>query len=311
MLLTPPPLVLDLDGTLIHTDTFHEMMVCLLQTKPWLLLLLPFWFLRGRVYTKTKLVEAVSLNPAELPYNGSVLAYAQNEAKKGRPLILATGTHHKVAQDIANYMGIFDEVIATDEHINMTGPNKQKALLERFGEKGFDYAGDSHLDFHIWKVSRLALVVHPKRGALRTAQTLHDSNTLTLFPRHTSRFQSLFQSLRPFFWVCNLMAPTWLYLIALSFLTSGLLILGDLLTLYLERKGSFKKSVFAEGHLQIITGFLLTPLLTIPPLLLFPRLWLYLPFFIGLDLLTRPRSQVLRWFLLSLLHILYIFFFLI
>lgn len=195
MLLTPPdsasksrPLVLDLDGTLIQTDTFHEMMFLLLTTKPWLLFLLPFWFLKGRPYAKARLVECTDLSPHNLPYNIPLLTFAKGEALKGRPLILATGTDQRLAQKIANHLDIFQDVIGSDGKINMTGPRKQQALLKRFGVHGFDYAGDSLIDIHVWQVAHKALVVHPKRGVLKRVLALKGPEHTHFFPREKRPF---------------------------------------------------------------------------------------------------------------------------
>lgn len=184
-MLTSPslfPLVLDLDGTLIRTDTFHEMMALSLFQKPWVLCLLPFWFLKGRAFAKARLTERVDLSPQTLPYNLPLLTYAKDEALKGRPLILATGTNQKLAQKIANHLGFFQEVIGSDEHINMTGLFKEKALVTRFGLNGFDYAGDSHKDIHVWQSARMAIIVRPKRGVLKRILSLKDHENIHCFP---------------------------------------------------------------------------------------------------------------------------------
>lgn len=188
-MLTSPsslPLVLDLDGTLIRTDTFHEMMFLSLFQKPWVLCLIPFWLLKSRAYAKVRLGQAVNLSPQTLPYNLPLLNYAKEEALKGRPLILATGTNQKLAQKIADHLGIFQEVIGSDEHINMTGPFKEKALVTRFGLGGFDYAGDSHKDIHVWQSARIAIVVRPKRGVLKHILSLKAPETIHCFPQSST-----------------------------------------------------------------------------------------------------------------------------
>lgn len=167
MLLTPPPgsllpLVIDLDGTLIRTDTFHEMMWLLLFHKPYVLFLLPFWFLKSRAYAKARIVDHTNLSPQHLPYNEHVLAFAEHESKQGRRLVLATGTDQRLAQKIAEYVGLFQEVIGSNGHVNMTGPRKAQALVDRFGPQGFDYAGDSSADLAVWRLARKAIVVCPK-----------------------------------------------------------------------------------------------------------------------------------------------------
>jgi len=191
------PLVLDLDGTLIHTDTFHEMMAHLFFTKPWLLLLLPFWFLKGRPYAKRRLMELTDLSPQNLPYNMTLLSFAQEEAQKGRPLILATGTDQAMAEKVADHLGFFQEVIGSDGVINMTGFHKQQALLKRFGNKGFDYAGDSHKDLYVWEISRLALVVHPKKGVLAKVQALKETHHIQHFPGKPASFWRVFRAPPP------------------------------------------------------------------------------------------------------------------
>jgi hypothetical protein len=305
------PLVLDLDGTLIRTDTFHEMMVHLLVTRPWVLLRLPFWFLKGRAFAKARLAEQSDIMPQDLPYNVHLLEFTQGEIQKGRPLILATGTDQKVAEKIAQHLGIFQEVIGSDGHINMTGLHKQKALLDRFGAQGFDYAGDSFVDTHIWQVSHQALVVHPKWGVLAQVQKMKGPENIHSFPREKHRFVALLLALRPFFWVCNLMAPSGILFLALSLFSSGLLMAGDLFSLHKERIGDFKKSVFAEGHLHLITALILAPLLTLSGILLisYTLPWgavlslVYMLSFFGLDRLTRPFAQNFRWILMVFFQI--------
>lgn len=301
MLLVPVPLVLDLDGTVIRTDTFHEMMRCLLSQKPWLLLVLPFWFLKGRAYAKAQLVDRVHVNLDALPYNKQLLAFAKKEE---RPLILATGTDQRLAQKIADHLGIFQETIGSDGTVNMTGPQKGQALVARFGAQGFDYAGDSLIDEAVWQLSRKAFVVCPKRGVLEKALALKIPDDVHHFPREGTRAWALVLALRPLFWVFSLG-------IGLSLLSSGLLILNDLLLVEKERTPLCQRpSVFAEGQLHLITAFILAPLLIISSLpFLFASpvsmiaLGGYILLFLGLDRLTRPASLPLRWIILGLFQV--------
>ena len=177
------PLVLDLDGTLIKTDTLYILILSLFYKKPWYVPLLPFWFWKSRPFAKARLTELIDLPTHTLPYNFELLDFAKREAKKGRTLILATGTDQRLAQKIADHLGIFHEVIGSDGQINMTGPRKQKALVQRFGAYGFDYAGDAHIDLHVWAVSRRALVVRPKRGVLKRILAIKASDRIHHFPR--------------------------------------------------------------------------------------------------------------------------------
>lgn len=319
MLLTPVPLVLDLDGTLIRTDTFHEMIVHLVFRKPLLLFLLPFWFLKGRAYAKARLRCYVDLCPSSLPYNSHLLTFATSEAQKGRSLILATGTDQKVAEKIAQHLGIFQDVIGSYDTINMTGPNKQKALIERFGHEGFDYAGDSIIDLHVWSSSRKALVVHPKKNVLRKVQRLKEKTHIIYFPREKPRILALVLALRPLMWAWNIFSFSWGLFLSLSFLSSALFIGVDLLMLSKERTSQpqtlLKPSIFAEGHLHLTTallissGFLAFFLILSSYLLSFGVLLslAYAVVFITLDRTTRPLTFSVRWTLLSICQIMFAF----
>lgn len=320
MLLTPAqplfssafPLVLDLDGTLIHTDTFHEMMASLLRHKPWILLKLPFWFLKGRAYTKARLIAYVDLSLESLPYNRALLSFARQERKEGRPLILATGTDQRLAQKISDHLGIFQEVIGSNGRVNMTGHQKAQTLIAHFGAHGFDYAGDSPIDEWVWKASRKAIVVCPKWGVLKKARCLKNPEHLYYIPRQKPRGKAFILALRPLFWAFNVLSPSLTLFVGLNLLCSGLLILGDLLTLDMERQGEGNiKSVFATGHLHLATGFLIVPLLiasSIVFLLSSAKLGFssiaYVPVFMIIDRLTRSSPLFLRWTLLGLFQLL-------
>lgn len=316
MLLTSPssrPLVLDLDGTLLRTDTFHEMMAQVLRKKPWVFFLLPFWLWKSRAYAKVRLAEYAALDPTTLPYNPALLDFAEKEAQSGRPLLLATGTNQMVAESIASHFGFFQEVIGSDTKTNMTGLKKQQALLTRFGPQGFDYAGDSPIDVHIWQMCAKALVVHPKRGVLKMATRLKEPSDLHYFPREKRRPWALFQALRPLFWSLNLLLlPSWSLIILWSTFTSGLFIIGDLLNLHQARVSKLHSSQFAEGHLHLITAFSLSFLLLSCPLFIFilRAPWegfiaiTYIPFFMSIDHLTRPLHPGIRWIILGLSQLL-------
>ena len=45
---------MDLDGTLIHSDTLHEALLKVIRHKPYLLALIPFWLLQGKAKFKKK-----------------------------------------------------------------------------------------------------------------------------------------------------------------------------------------------------------------------------------------------------------------
>jgi len=163
------PLVVDLDGTLIRTDMMWESIARLLRRNPLAIFQILFWWTRGRARLKQKLADRVQIDPATLPYHKKFLIWLRSEKKSGRRIILATASDLKMAQPIANHTGLFDEVIASDGQTNLRSENKLRALTNKFGERGFDYAGNSAADFAVWRGARQAIVVNASRRVLSEA----------------------------------------------------------------------------------------------------------------------------------------------
>jgi apolipoprotein N-acyltransferase len=150
----------DLDGTLIQTDLLWESLARLLRRNPLQLLPVVIWWMRGRAFLKQQLARRVSIDPATLPYQQAFLAFLREQKSAGRKLVLVTASDREMALPVANHVGLFDEVLASDGRTNLRGPNKRKALVEKFGERGFDYAGNSTVDLAVWQGARLAIVVN-------------------------------------------------------------------------------------------------------------------------------------------------------
>ena len=93
----PPdvPLAVDLDGTLVRTDTLHESLLALFKHAPWLLLLLPWWVLKGKAFFKAEVARRVALDATRLPYNEELLAFLREEQARGRRLVLATAADRR------------------------------------------------------------------------------------------------------------------------------------------------------------------------------------------------------------------------
>ncbi|HZL14243.1 MAG TPA: haloacid dehalogenase-like hydrolase, partial [Verrucomicrobiae bacterium] len=186
------PLVVDLDGTLIQTDLLWESLARLLRRNPFWLFPILFWWTRGRAVLKRHLAHRVAVDPAALPYNEKFIAWLREQKTAGRKLILATASDQKLVQPVANHLGLFDEVLASDGKTNLRSRTKLKTLTEKFGERGFDYAGNSSADFAVWRGSREAIVVNANRAVLKkVAQcaSLGPTFTETYFPfQITKRF---------------------------------------------------------------------------------------------------------------------------
>lgn len=268
---TQIPLCVDLDGTLISTDTLWESFLLLLRQSPWCMFLVPFWLLRGKSYFKEQITLRVSLEVSSLPFREGVLSFLQQEAGKGRILILATAANQKIAYAVAEHLKLFAEVLASTTQLNLKGHNKRDALVQRFGEQGFDYMGDALADVPIFKAARYAYLVAPS-DKLR-ALTSCPSERIFVAPQAT--FKTWIKALRPHQWVKNSLIFVPLFLahqllvgdklwaaglafIAFSLAASAGYVLNDLLDLSADRAHRTKKHrPFAAGLLPLEYGLLL------------------------------------------------------
>ena len=154
------PLCVDLDGTLLQTDSLHESLFALAKTRPWLLLLLPFWVLSGKAQFKQRVACRITLPVERLPFDERVRTYVQSARESGQPVWLVSGCHQSIANQIAEYMGGFDGVLASNGEVNLTGMQKRDELCRRFGVAGYDYIGNSTADLPVWASARNVLVAN-------------------------------------------------------------------------------------------------------------------------------------------------------
>ena len=124
---------MDLDGTLIKTDLLWESLARLLRRNPFQIFRILFWWIRGRACLKQQLARRITIDPAALPYNELFLAFLREQKSAGRRLVLVTASDCDMALPVANHVGLFDEVLASDGKTNLRGANKLKALTKKFG----------------------------------------------------------------------------------------------------------------------------------------------------------------------------------
>ena len=195
----PPPLVVDLDGTLIKTDLLWESLARLLRRNPFQLFPVLFWWTtRGRAFLKKQLAARVAIDPATLPFNEPFLAFLREQKRTGRKLVLATASDREMAMPVASHVGLFDEVLASDGRTNLRGANKLKVLTEKFGAHGFDYAGNSSADLAVWRGARRAMVVNASPSLVKQAGQL--TKLGPAFTDDYSPFWTLKSVLRELFW---------------------------------------------------------------------------------------------------------------
>src|SRR5687767_1594112 len=264
-----PPLCIDLDGTLLKTDTLWETFIAQLKSRPWRLLLVPLWLLSGRARLKQRLAEGVKLDCASLPYTGQLLSLLEQAHAAGRELILVSACDRAVATQIAEHLGFFDQVIASDGKTNTKGRNKARVLVERFGVGGFDYAGNERADFPVWEVARERLVVNAPPAI---ARRLGKADTVRELSPRADRLRAFIRALRCHQWSKNILVflpliaahayfsreavtGAALMFVAWCLVASGIYVLNDLLDLEADRRHPTKRlRPFASGDLPISTG---------------------------------------------------------
>jgi 4-hydroxybenzoate polyprenyltransferase/phosphoserine phosphatase len=163
------PLCVDLDGTLIRTDTLIESLFALgpsWQVVKGLVRLVA----AGKAAFKRCIMERAALDPAVLPYNEELIAYLRQQKAAGRRLVLATAADSSVARKIADHLQLFDEVIASNGVDNLKGAAKASALVQRFGVKGFAYAGDNRSDLAVWAAACSGITVNAPANVVAAAR---------------------------------------------------------------------------------------------------------------------------------------------
>lgn len=166
------PLCVDLDGTLADSDQGLAALMRFIKKGPWRLFMPFLWYLSGgRALAKRRLAERTPIDPSRLSYREDFLEFLRRESGLGRNLVLATGADEIYARAVARHLGIFSRVLASDGRVNLIGEAKRAALVALFGEKGFDYAGDSWVDIPVWRSSRAAILVRPERSLERRVRS--------------------------------------------------------------------------------------------------------------------------------------------
>ncbi|WP_319530283.1 UbiA family prenyltransferase [uncultured Cohaesibacter sp.] len=167
------PLCVDLDGSLVRTDLLYEAVLLLLRSHFHLIFMLPIWLLRGKAHLKMQIAKRVMPDATLLPYRVHLVEMLKTERARGRKLVLATASPYSYAKAVAEHLRFFDSIEATSEEVNLAGKVKADRLTELFGEKGFDYVGNSRTDYSVWDKANEAIVVGTDRAALAYAQKDH------------------------------------------------------------------------------------------------------------------------------------------
>ncbi|KAA0969346.1 UbiA family prenyltransferase [Aureimonas fodinaquatilis] len=274
-----PVLVIDLDGTLCRTDTLHEAVISTIAANPIGILKFFGWLRAGKAAFKQQ-IAARGIIPAEaLPYDEAVLDYVRKAREEGRRTVLVSAADNRQVQAVANYLGLFDEAVGTggitDNADNLRGQAKADYLVSRYGERGFDYVGDSRADLAVWARARRALAVRANSTLLRAATKL-GIDIEDIAPISKTRAGMFLKAMRPHQWSKNALillpilashefgslGAALAAMIAFSLTASSVYILNDLADLTSDRAHPRKRNrPFASGQLTASQGLTLAAVL--------------------------------------------------
>ncbi|HTD05641.1 UbiA family prenyltransferase [Undibacterium sp.] len=263
------PLFVDLDGTLIKTDLLMESALLLVKQAPWMIFSLPVWLLRGRGHLKARIAERVSLEADTFPLQNEFVAYLHEQHAAGREIHLATASDIQLAQPMADRLGIFTSVLASDGVRNLRSEAKLEAIQQLTNGGPFDYAGNAKADFPIWSKAQRAIVVNPgagvESGAKKRTEVAH------VFDDRPPTWRVWVKETRLYQWMKNLligvpmltahaftagnMLAVLQAFIAFGLVASATYLLNDLLDLASDRRHPRKcRRPFAAGNLGIAEG---------------------------------------------------------
>ena len=263
------PMVVDLDGTLIRTDCLHESVFVLLKINPFYLLLLPLWLFRGKAHLKQMIANRAELQASLLPYHPEFLEYLREQHKGGRRLVLATASNERYAHGVAEYLGIFSDVLGSTLSENLSGATKL-ARIQSLLAGGFANAGNSSVDVSLWQAADEAVLVNVAPGVRRRAEA--STEVVKEFSARPNHLRCLIRAMRPHQWLKNLLLfvplvlshqlgdpqlviQTLLGFLAFCFCASSVYLLNDLLDLASDRQHPNKRfRPFAAGDSPIAHG---------------------------------------------------------
>jgi 4-hydroxybenzoate polyprenyltransferase/phosphoserine phosphatase len=264
-----PVLCVDLDGTLVKSDTLYDSALAVARHHPAVLLKLPGWLLQGKAALKRNLANTIQLDVAHLPYNRELLQYLEQQRATGRPLYLATAADANTANRIAAHLGLFTGVLASNGQLNLAGKNKLAAFQSQFGDN-FSYIGNALPDLPLLQHSQEPMVANPTPGLLAALRKARITPVRT-FDERVSPLKAWLKAIRLHQWAKNVLifvplllahawAPGLIAGAAVAFLSFGLCasatyIVNDLLDLEADRQHPRKRRrPFASGDLSVLSG---------------------------------------------------------
>lgn len=268
-----PPLVVDVDGTLLRSDLLHETVMQFFATRPFEALRVIPWLAQGRATLKRKLAENADPHVETIPLRDETVALIREAQSEGRPVYLASAADDAHVKLLAERLGGIAGVFASEGGANLAGEAKARALVAAFGAQGFDYVGDQPVDFPVWAQARHSLAV--SHGGAFERRVRKRLPNVEIVARDRLNPRDMIRAMRPHQWTKNILlflplvgghvldpgsiGKTLVAFVCFCLAASSAYILNDLLDLPGDRvhpKNSLRP--FASGNVPISTGILLS-----------------------------------------------------
>ncbi len=263
------PLVVDLDGTLLRSDSLLESLAILARNRPLSLFRLPVWLLTGKAGFKARLAAVASPDASLYPYREEVIELVREARERGQKTVLASGAHESLVSEVNDHLGLFDETHGSSESVNLTRQHKLDRIREQHDV--FDYVGDSADDRVLCDEARKAYAP----AGTWAARHIQQSGKGQVIGESEGGSQAMIKAMRLHQWAKNLLVFLPLFLaqqftdtvalvdtliafFAFSLVASGVYIVNDLVDIESDRQHPTKKDrPFASGAASPLAGVLL------------------------------------------------------
>jgi 4-hydroxybenzoate polyprenyltransferase len=196
------PLAVDLDETLISTDSLHESCLGCLKLRPRDWQAFSQALRRGKAAFKREIASRLDFEAGLLPYNHALLEYLRCEKQAGRRLGLFTASDQIVADKVADHLGLFNVACGSDGVTNLDGARKAEAIRTLLGER-FAYAGNAAVDKPIFECAEAVVLVGDIPFLKQLLPT--DKTIEATFPTAPSTLRTWVKQLRIHHWIKNIL----------------------------------------------------------------------------------------------------------
>ena len=264
------PIVVDLDETLVLTDTLHEQALFALFHQPLTLLRVLPRLKDGRAAFKAGLAADLPFAAVGLPLRTDLVAWLKQQAALGREIHLCSAANTAIVQAVAARLGIFKSAIGSSD-TNLKGQAKADLLTGLF-PVGFVYVGDSRADLAVWQAASGVVLGGASPSVAAAARNL-GKPVEAEFVNQPLSAREILKAIRVHHWLKNLLVfvplllghgwddhqallRTALGLICVLAVTSATYILNDIADIDADRQHWSKRGrAIASGRLAAAPAF--------------------------------------------------------